>query len=289
MDEMNRQERQGRQVRAGAYHKDTKAQRDRHDVIPRESGESRNLSGLGGTVRIVAVVVLAVMLSVACASVKTKPDPNVANPSLRAKLLKMEAADQNIRKQALAQFSKTGERVTIPMLWILLRMDCVDKSNTKSMRRIVDKQGWPGKSMVGSDGASAAFLLVQHADKDTAFQKKCLPLLQEAAEQGDASKSDMAYLTDRILVAEGRKQLYGTQCSWKDTVVEMDPIEDSLHVDERRAEVGLEPLDVYMRATKFVIRHGSSVDNMMNPGSPAYDSLKEIYGPYFKDEDSLEK
>ena len=135
----------------------------------------------------------------------------------------------------------------------------------------------------------AAFLLVQHADRDTAFQKKCLPLLQKAAEEGEASKSDMAYLTDRIRVADGQKQLYGTQCSWKDTLVEMDPIEDSLHVDERRAEVGLEPLDVYMRATKFALRHGSSVGSMMNPGSPAYDSLKEIYGPYFKDEDSLEK
>jgi len=236
-------------------------------------------------VRIVAYVLLVALLSVACASVKTAPGPNVANPSLRATLLKMEAADQKVRMQALAQFKKTGDQMTIPMLWILWRMNSVDKTNTKRMRGIVDKYGWPGKTLVGTDGAGAAFLLVQHADRDTPFQKKCLPLLQKAAEEGEASKSDMAYLTDRIRVADGQKQLYGTQCSWKDTVVEMDPIEDSLHVDERRAEVGLEPLDVYMRATKFAIRHASS----MNPGSPVYDSLKEIYGPYFKDEDSLKK
>ncbi len=238
---------------------------------------------------IIRATLLAALLSAACASVKPAPDSKVANPSLRSTLLKMEAADQKVRMQALAQFTKTGDQMNIPMLWILLRMNSVDGTNTKRMRGIIDKYGWPGKTLVGADGAGAAFLLVQHADRDTAFQKKCLPLLQKAAEEGEASKSDMAYLTDRIRVADGQKQLYGTQCSWKDTLVEMDPIEDSLHVDERRAEVGLEPLDVYMRATKFALRHGSSVGSMMNPGSPAYDSLKEIYGPYFKDEDSLEK
>lgn len=242
-----------------------------------------------GVVRAVAVTLLAALLWVACASVEPVREPNVANPSLRAALLKMEVADQNIRKQALAQFQKTGERVTLPMLWIMLRMNSVDKTNTRRMHGIIDKYGWPGKTLVGKDGAGAAFLLVQHADRDTAFQKRCLPLLRAAAEQGEASKSDVAYLTDRVLVADGKKQLYGTQCSWKDTIVEMEPIEDSINVDERRAEVGLEPLDVYMRATRFAIRHGNSVDSMMKPGSPAHDSLKEIYGPYFKVEDSLGK
>ncbi len=238
---------------------------------------------------IIRAALLAALLSMACASVKPEPGPNVANPSLRATLLKMEVADQNIRKQALAQYKKTGDRMTIPMLWVFMRMNSVDKTNTRRMHGIIDKYGWPGKTMVGSDGAGAAFLLVQHADWDTVFQKKCLPLLQKAADEGEASKSDMAYLTHRIRVAAGREQLYGTQCSWKDTIVQLEPIEDSLHVDERRAEVGLYPLAVYIKVTKFTMQHGSSVDNMLKPGSPASESLKEILGPYLKSEDSLKK
>ncbi len=37
------------------------------------------------------------------------------------------------------------------------------------MREIVARVGWPGRRMVGDDGASAAWLLVQHSDTDPGF------------------------------------------------------------------------------------------------------------------------
>jgi hypothetical protein len=57
---------------------------------------------------------------------------------------------------------------------------------------VIEKHGWPGKSLVGADGAQAAWLLVQHADLDREFQRQCLPLLKEAAEKGEASKQNLA-------------------------------------------------------------------------------------------------
>src|SRR5439155_1758694 len=71
-------------------------------------------------------------------------------------------------------------------------------------------------SLAGEDGAEAAWLLAQHADRDPAFQRRCLDLLAEAAARGEASWMHVAYLTDRVLLAEGKPQEYGTQATGRD-------------------------------------------------------------------------
>jgi hypothetical protein len=50
-------------------------------------------------------------------------------------------------------------------------------------------------------------------------------------------------LLDRIRTFEGKPQVYGTSFDWDDAgQMSPLPIDDAEHVDERRAEVGLEPL-----------------------------------------------
>lgn len=56
-----------------------------------------------------------------------------------------------------------------------------------------------------------AWLLIQHADSDVEFQQYCLELMEREVESGGVAKSDVAFLTDRILVNKGKPQLYGTQ------------------------------------------------------------------------------
>ncbi len=58
----------------------------------------------------------------------------------------------------------------------------------------------------------------------------------------------MAYLTDRVRVAEKQKQVYGTQFQEVDGKLEPDPIEDEVRVDTRRQAVGLPPLAKYRAA-----------------------------------------
>jgi hypothetical protein len=70
-----------------------------------------------------------------------------------------------------------------------------------------------------------------------------LPLLEEAARQGEAPAWQFAYLTDRVRVLEGRPQVYGLMFDW-DEAGEMSPceIEEPQKVDERRRSVGLPSL-----------------------------------------------
>ena len=99
---------------------------------------------------------------------------------------------------------------------------------------------------MGDDGANAAWLLVQHADADPKFQRRCLDLMTQLP--GDqVPKTKVAYLTDRVLLAEGKKQIYGTQFTQQDGKWAPRPLEDEKNVEQRRAEAGLPPLDEYIR------------------------------------------
>lgn len=124
----------------------------------------------------------------------------------------------------------------------LARWTFVDRVNTARMKEIVAQYGWPGHSLVGEEGALAAWLLVQHADEDVGFQKHCLELLRTAVAAGEASAKHLAFLTDRVRVNEGKPQLYGTQLKARDGNWESADIEDVARLDERRAAVGLGPL-----------------------------------------------
>ncbi len=121
----------------------------------------------------------------------------------------------------------------------------IDVENTQRMKEIIEQIGWPTRSKVGKYASESAWLLVQHADHDRAFQKMCLDLMK-AQSAGEVSPANIAYLEDRVRVGEGRPQLYGTQF-YADEAGNIGPrpIEDPDHVDERRKAVGLQPLSEY--------------------------------------------
>ena len=126
----------------------------------------------------------------------------------------------------------------------------VDQRSTERMRGIITEIGWPTRSRVGEAAEHQAWLLVQHADADRAFQKECFELMR-AAPPGEVCPKHLAYLEDRIRTGEGRPQLYGTQLrAAKDGGWEPIPLEDPEHVDERRAAVGLGPLREYVAGAR---------------------------------------
>jgi hypothetical protein len=166
------------------------------------------------------------------------------NEALAGELAAMVERDQELRNRIVA---KPGER---PQMTNddMMEMARVDVANTDRLREIVDEFGWPGRSLVGAEGARHAWLLAQHADKQLDFQRRVLALLEDAVAAGEAKPKHLAYLADRVRIAEGRKQLYGTQMyGGPDAELAPFPIEDESRVDQRRAEVGLEPLSEYVQ------------------------------------------
>ncbi len=120
-----------------------------------------------------------------------------------------------------------------------------DSINLIAVTKIIDERGWLGPRIIGDEGNSTLFLVIQHADIET--QKKYLPVMRKAVEKGDARGSSLALLEDRVALREGEMQIYGSQIGRnKDGVFYVCPLEDPDHVDERRAKVGLPPLATYV-------------------------------------------
>ena len=148
---------------------------------------------------------------------------------LRAELLRRVEKDQVARRALDADGMREADGENLPWL-----------------KEVVAAHGWPGVSLVGADGAQAAFLLAQHADADPAFQRECLGLIGAAVETGEARLLEFAYLTDRVLLAEGRPQVYGTQVIRRDGAWQARNLRDPEGVDLRRETAGLGPLAEYL-------------------------------------------
>jgi hypothetical protein len=109
---------------------------------------------------------------------------------------------------------------------------------------MIDKVGLPGKSMVGEDGAEAAWSIIQNAISLPDLQREMLPLLQEAAGEGEFPLLYPAYLEDCIRFHEGRPLRYDIYSDWTDSgVLDILPIEDEASVDSLRLSIGLPPLE----------------------------------------------
>ncbi len=160
----------------------------------------------------------------------------VGNRALRDELLAMQAEDQRVRA-ALAESAMDSQA--------LHKAEAVDARHLVRIKEILEVHGWPGKSLVGDDGAQAAWLLVQHADADPTFQRRALAGMKAAVDRGEARASEWAFLVDRVRIAAGEPQLYGTQFRQVAGDFEPLPIFEPQEIDRRRSEVGLEPLAAY--------------------------------------------
>lgn len=165
------------------------------------------------------------------ASTSPKPRPvrtAATNPKLRADLLAMLKADQKDRARADAGVGG-------------------DQRRTERLGEIVAAYGWPTRTLVGDDGATAAWAIAQHSDLDQAFQRRMLGLMRAAAAVGEADPGDLAYLTDRVAANAGQPQTYGTQMGCgADGKPQLAPLVEPDRVDQLRAEAGLPPLQEYL-------------------------------------------
>ena len=158
------------------------------------------------------------------------------NERLKEKLLLMRAEDARVREE----LAKTGELFN----GYHAEMELIHLENARQLEEMINEHGWLGKSLVGEDGAEAAWLVAQHAISLPAFSRECLRLIEKAVAENEAEPYQFAYLHDRICFFENRPQRFGTQSDWnEDGKMEVWQLEDEVEVNKFRAEVGLQPLE----------------------------------------------
>jgi len=116
-----------------------------------------------------------------------------------------------------------------------------DEQNLSTIISLLEKCGMPTLADVSQQQLMAIWLVIQHSDKF--FMKKYLPLLENAAEKGDLDWSMIALTKDRVLMYEGKPQIYGSQVMNGKLWDLMEPE----YVNKRRKEVGLGPIEEYLK------------------------------------------
>jgi hypothetical protein len=134
--------------------------------------------------------------------------------------------------------------------------------NAKILNDIISTIGYPTKDKVGVEASEAAWLVIQHSIEQPKFMKKCVKLLETAVSENKADLKNLAYLTDRIAVFEGKPQLYGTQFDW-DENGELSPyhFDDEINVNLRRKFIGLNSLS----EQTGIIRRQAKDENQIPP------------------------
>ncbi len=167
---------------------------------------------------------------------------------LRERLLAMLAEDTRVRGE-LAAGRELYEGYAPRMAEVHLR-------NAREFEAIVAEHGWPGRTLVGEDGAHAAWVVLQHAIACPHLMRRCHILLAEAVSRGEAAPAHAAALEDRIRVFEQRPQRYGTQFDWDEHGrMAPLPLEDPARVNEYRRGVGLGPLEERLEQVRAELGH----------------------------------
>ena len=132
-------------------------------------------------------------------------------------------------------------------------MERVDSLNQTMVFGILDNDGWP--SNLSDKANRAIWIVIDHSDLTS--RSEYLSFVRAKADEGILDKSDYAMLNDRVLMEEGKPQVYGTQIKMAATFDGEDmamqlylwPVENPDALDSLRRSVGLSPIEEYLRSS----------------------------------------
>ena len=116
-----------------------------------------------------------------------------------------------------------------------------DHRNQELIISIIEKCGMPTLNEVNQEQMNAIWLGLQHTENK--YRIKYFPLIEKAVKNGDLSKEQYALMKDRILMDEGKPQIFGSQIK-NGKLYDLEAPET---VNERRQEMGLEPIEDYLK------------------------------------------
>lgn len=155
--------------------------------------------------------------------------------------------DQAAREWTKGMSSLTADEIEA----YATEMERVDSLNQAIVFEMLDKDGWP--SNLSNKANQAIWIVIDHSN--LAFQRKYLYLVKEKAEECILEKADYAILNDRVLMGEGKPQIYGTQIKMNATIVDDEiamqfflwPVENPIVLDSLRNTMGLSPIKEYLQ------------------------------------------
>ena len=147
--------------------------------------------------------------------------------------------DCSKKRQILSEVLESDQRIRKSNEFIKYAKE--DHRNQELVISIIEKCGMPTLKQVGQRQMDAIWLGLQHSTKD--IRKKYFPQIEKAVKNGDLSKQQYALMKDRILMDEGKPQIYGSQIENG----KLYKLENPKTVNERRKEMGMESIEDYLK------------------------------------------
>lgn len=192
---------------------------------------------------------MTLLLTTVLVSCKDKNIANEADKDLTISISNLidslYTVDQKIQKD-INEAGKNGENEKIKKLFLDEKI--IFERHIPILKKIYYEIGYPTISIVGKENSSKFFTLVQHADSDVNFQEEMLKEIAKEVKVGNVSGKNFAFLTDRVRLAQGKAQIYGTQVDYNTDIAKVFPknLVDSLNVNKRRKKIGLESIEEYL-------------------------------------------
>ena len=201
-------------------------------------------------------VLLAVLL-LACGSVATKAQSCLTQDDVRQMLARVESPppakpEKKLKEELLKLANKQRELLLQVVEKDQSKQSDRDKlhklyeQHTVKLCQILKTHGWPTSALVDPEGVLAAFYVLRNAGTYE-LQRDLLPVIVAVIKKDPSQKPEVAGLYDRLRVSAGMQQLFGTQAVSMGGFLILYPIEDQTKVDSRRAEFGLQAIDLYIR------------------------------------------
>lgn len=160
--------------------------------------------------------------------------------ALRRELAQIEKDDKDLRQQMSNRLSPAQK----DDYW--QRITALDATNIERLKTVLDRQGYPSKTLTGARYANTLWSIMQYADLGTI--KKYYSLTENSMKNGSIEKPSYAVFVDKYRMLNGEKQLYGSQVIKRgDGTIYFYAIEDEGNVNRRRAEMNLGTIEDYAR------------------------------------------
>ena len=119
--------------------------------------------------------------------------------------------------------------------------------NIKKIKEILNKYDWPELILIGEQGNITICNVLQHADQET--REHYIPIMKQAVLDKKLEPRYLVRAEDRIATDKGLLQIYGGQMKYYPETKSFNvwPVFDPVNIDERRAEIGLEPIAEFLK------------------------------------------
>ncbi len=206
------------------------------------------------------LIFLSLLTTICCAQTV---DPQLKEPlpinahatlnlELRDEILGMWK-DYVSQLERLAEFNDSSERE-------FQAFDALQEKQNVRLKEILSTYGWPGINLVGFKAFATMGSLIQLQDQDSELRKQCLAVLKNAVEQQQKEHYfNYIHIVDQVRRDDDLPQVYGTQ--WiiqKDGKYVLYPVEDPKNLNQRRAALGLAPMELFIKAFKNIMNFSDS-------------------------------